>query len=463
MSGGAPNEFTRTLIGPRHEVIAFRKYRLEVLERKAEGGAVLEASQAVDVDRQHATIGSAAGNDLVLGDKAVSRSHCEIAVDDKGYLLRDLGSKNGTFLDANRIVAAYLRPGATIGVGDAKIVFNPIGEDVQIPLTKSVRFGKLVGPSLEMRAMFAILEKVADQDVTVLVEGESGTGKELVAEELHAHSARKDQPFIVFDCSAVAENLVESELFGHMRGSFTGANADRAGAFQVADGGTIFLDEIGELPLELQPKLLRALEAKEVRPVGSTQARTVNVRVIAATNRDLQEEVAKGAFRKDLYFRLDVVKIRVPPLRHRLADVAELVTEMVKAQSKGKKDKDAGEPPVIPQDVLAMLMTYSWPGNVRELKNFVERYLVFAPTDAAAAVELLDAGRPKGKASPAAGLMRFDLPYKDAKSRLLDAFEVQYCKKMLEKTKGNVSAAARESGIHRKHFEELVKKHSLKG
>jgi DNA-binding NtrC family response regulator len=183
----------------------------------------------------------------------------------------------------------------------------------------------------------------------------------------------------------------------------------------------------------------------------------VNIRLLAATNRDLQDEVAKGTFRKDLFFRLDVVRIRVPPLRHRLEDIPDLVADMIRAQTKGKP------PAGIPADALAMLMTYSWPGNVRELKNFVERYLVFAPADAAGAVELLDGGgRTKGKGGATGSLMRFDLPYKEAKGKLVEAFEVQYCKRVLDKNKGNISAAARESGIHRKHFEELVKKHSLK-
>jgi two-component system response regulator GlrR len=450
-------ESTRTMrITGRHEIVAFRKYRLQVSER-SEAGELVEPAQQVDVERQHATIGSAPGNDLVLTDPTVSRAHCEIAVDEHGYLLRDLGSKNGTFVDGNRVLAGYLKPGSVINAGDARIVFTPAGEDVQITLTATTRWGKLIGPSLEMRALFAVLEKVAAQDVTTLIEGESGTGKELVAAEIHAHSRRKDEPFVVFDCSAVAENLVESELFGHVKGAFTGAVSDRLGAVRTAAGGSLFLDEIGELPLELQPKLLRALESKEVRPVGSTKSEIVDVRVIAATNRDLTEEVAKGAFRKDLFFRLDVMRVRVPPLRHRLEDIPELVGDLVKARA--AKEKTELE---IPPDVLAMLKTYSWPGNVRELKNFVERYLVMAPETAGAAVELLETGRPKGKGSPASSLMRFDLPYKDAKAKLLDAFEAQYCKRWLEKNKGNISAAAREAGIHRKHFEELVKKHSLK-
>ena len=438
---------TRTLFAPgKPGVIVFRKYRLQVGKEKPQV-----------VDRRRVTVGTTGGCDVVVTDKAVSRVHCEIMVDEKGYLVRDLDSKNGTLLDGVRVIAGYLKPNSTIQVGDTKIAFSPADENAEIALAPVDRFGRLVGPSLEMRALFAMLEKVSPQDVTVLVEGESGTGKELVAQEIHAHSPRKDEPFVVFDCGAVPENLVESELFGHVKGSFTGATADRTGVFALADKGTLFLDEIGELPKELQPKLLRAIESREVRPVGGAKPVKCDVRLLAATNRDLQEEVKLGRFREDLFFRLNVVRIRVPALRRRREDIPALVETFLTAAAKG-----GAKPATMPADVLALLANHTWPGNVRELKNFVDRYRVFTPADAGQASALLDADRQGSISQPTASVMRFDLPFKDAKALLVETFEVQYCKRMLDQHGGNVSAAARESQIHRKYLEELVKKHGLK-
>jgi DNA-binding NtrC family response regulator len=442
---------TKTLmVGGRPGMIVFRKYRLTA-------GSGKEAKTTV-VDKRRATIGTAGGNDVVLSDKSVSRVHCEITVDEKGYLLRDLDSKNGTFLDGVRVVAGYLKPSSVIAAGDSKISFAAHDENAEIPLAAVEAFGKLVGPSLEMRALFAILEKVGPQDVTVLIEGESGTGKELVAQEIHAHSKREREPFMVFDCGAVPENLVESELFGHVKGSFTGATADRQGVFALADGGTLFLDEIGELAKDLQPKLLRALESREVRPVGGTKSIRCDVRLIAATNRDLSEEVKAGRFREDLYFRLNVVRVKVPPLRRRREDIPALVEHFLGAASA----KSGSARTAVPADVLALLANHTWPGNVRELKNFVDRFRVFAPPNASAAAQLLDADRHGSHSSGSASILRYDLPFKDAKSMLVETFEVEYCRRVLEKHGGNISAASREAGIHRKYLEELVKKHALK-
>ena len=449
---------TRTqLVAGRPGLITFPKFRLKVLDGPEKGRDVV-------IDRRRATIGAASGNELVLSDKSASRIHCEIVVDERGYQLRDLDSKNGTLLDGVRIIAGYLKATSVIQLGDTRIQFTPADENAEIPLAAEDRFGKLVGPSLEMRALFAILQKVAPQDVTVLIEGESGTGKEMVAQEIHGHSPRKDEPFVVFDCGAVPENLMESELFGHVKGAFTGATNDRAGAMQLASGGTLFLDELGELAKELQPKLLRALETKEVRPVGGNKPIQCDVRLIAATNRDLQEEVKRGHFREDLYFRLNVVRVRVPPLRRRKEDIGALVEHFLRAAAA----KNASAPRAsVPPDVIALLSNHNWPGNVRELKNFVDRFRVFAPSDAAGAAQLLDpADRSTTSGGAAAGgpsaPMRFDMPFKDAKSILVETFEVEYCRRLLEKHGGNVSAASREAGIHRKYLEELVKKHALK-
>ena len=371
---------TRTvLVGGSPSAIVFRKYRLKVEAGPDKGTDVV-------VDRRRATIGSTAGNELTLTDKSISRVHAEIVVDEKGYLLRDLDSKNGTTLDGVRVNSAYLKHKSVVVIGDTKIAFTAVEENAEIALAKDDRFGKLIGPSLEMRALFALLEKVAAEDVTVLVEGESGTGKELVAQEIHAHSPRKDEPFLILDCGAIPENLMESELFGHVKGSFTGATSDRKGLLELADGGTLFLDEIGELAKELQPKLLRALETREVRPVGGTKSVKSDVRVIAATNRELADEVKGGRFRQDLYFRLNVVRIKVPPLRRRTEDIPALIDVFLRANA--ARSGVARDP--VPKDVLQMLGSHTWPGNVRELKNFVDRFRVFSPESASAAAALLD-------------------------------------------------------------------------
>ena len=441
---------TRTVsVGGKPASIIFRKYRLQ--QRSGESGK--GDGQLFVGDRRRVTIGSEPGNDLVLSDPSVSRTHCEITIDQRGYLLRDLDSKNGALLDGVQILAAYMNPGSVIQLGETQLEFRHEEETKEVPLWPEDTYGRLVGPSLEMRALFAMMDRLAQQDITVLVEGESGTGKELIVQEIHAHSQRKEAPLIVFDCSAVPENLVESELFGHVKGAFTGATSDREGAFRLANGGTLFLDEMGELPREIQPKLLRVLENREIRPVGGSTSFSVDVRVIAATNRNLAEEVKKGAFREDLYFRLNVIRVEVPPLRRRKEDLQILITHFLgSAESEGPK---------LGGDVLAMLMNHSWPGNVRELKNFVDRFRVFAPADAAGAAQLLDKSIAPNQDGEGAEF-ELDLPYKEAKGNLVSRFEVAYCKMLMEQHSGNVSASARAAGIHRKYLEELVRKHSLK-
>jgi two-component system response regulator PilR (NtrC family) len=220
-----------------------------------------------------------------------------------------------------------------------------------------------------MRKLFAFLEKVAASDINVLIEGESGTGKEVVASEISQRGPRADKAFVIVDCGAISPSLVESELFGHVRGAFTGADRDRVGAFEAADGGTVFLDEIGELPLELQPKLLRTIEARAIRRVGETRSRKVDVRVIAATNRDLERQVAENTFREDLYYRLNVIPVTVPPLRERREDVPLLVNHFVKKYAKSAGRAIAQVSP----ESFSLLSTYEWPGNVRQLENTIER------------------------------------------------------------------------------------------
>ncbi|HEX6839000.1 MAG TPA: sigma 54-interacting transcriptional regulator, partial [Polyangia bacterium] len=305
-------------------------------------------------------IGKVDENDLALPEETVSRVHCEILRDQKGHLLRDLHSTNGTFLDGAEIKEAYIRPGSIITVGTVQLKFQPFEERIDIlPSDKDV-LGEMVGSSLKMREIFGLVERIAPTEATVLIEGETGTGKDLVARTIHDLSKRKDKPFIIVDCGAVSGTLIESELFGHEKGAFTGATTTRQGAFEAAHGGTIFLDELGELSLDLQPKLLRVLEQREIRRVGGNRTIKVDIRVVAATKQDLQKEVQKGKFREDLYFRLSVVPIHTPSLRERKEDIPLILRTILQNMT-----KDGAEPRAIDDAALDSLLTHDWPGNVR--------------------------------------------------------------------------------------------------
>jgi DNA-binding NtrC family response regulator len=269
-------------------------------------------------------IGSAADVELVLHDPTVSGRHAEIQIGARGYVVRDLGSKNGVLLGNLRVERAPLADGQRLRLGETVLVVRALGRAHALPLARPGRFGNLVAASVKMRAVVATLARLAESDLTVLLEGETGTGKEVAAQALHASGKRAGGPFVVFDCGAVPAGLVASELFGHEKGAFSGAHARRDGLFAEADGGTLFLDEIGELPLELQPVLLRALETRATRRVGSVHEERHDVRLVAATNRNLAEEVRAGRFRQDLFYRLGGARVRLPPLRERLEDVREL-------------------------------------------------------------------------------------------------------------------------------------------
>jgi DNA-binding NtrC family response regulator len=396
-------------------------------------------------------IGTHSSNDVVLADPAVSRFHCRLVREDGGWRVRDTGSLNGTRLDGVRIRDADLPvEGALLAVGDSLVRVRQAQAEREAVVPMIPSFGSLAGTSVTMRKLFAMLEKVAQSDINVLIEGESGTGKELVATEIVQRGARADKPFVIVDCGAISPNLVESELFGHVRGAFTGADRDRIGAFESADGGTVFLDEIGELPIELQPKLLRALEAREIRRVGETKARKVNVRVVSATNRDLEREVNKSRFREDLYFRLAVIQVHVPPLRERLDDLLILIRVFLSMLGVPEEER------LFPASVLAEMQKHDWPGNVRELRNYVERTVVLqtaSPTS-----------RRASTSSPALGaVVDIKVPFKLAKDAAVDTFERAYLGALLESCGGNMSKAARTAGMDRMYLHRLVQKHGLRG
>jgi DNA-binding NtrC family response regulator len=396
------------------------------------------------------TIGSGAGCDVRLSDPTVSRRHLAASPTPEGLMVRDLGSTNGSFVRGARFQELLLGFGAEIQIGQTFLKYVPEEELVDVPPADVEHFGAILGREPKMRQLFSLLDEVARTDATVLIEGETGTGKELLAEEIHRHGARKDRPFVVFDCGAVPEDLVESALFGHVRGAFTGAVHDRRGAFVEADGGTLFLDEIGELPIEAQPALLRAIDRRMVRPVGGAAYQTVDVRIVAATNRDVRAEVAARRFREDLYYRLAVFRIGIPPLRERPADVPLLVRHFVDGFAR------RGPLHVTPAD-LDRLARRPWPGNVRELRNVLERACALSRGDT---LDLGDAPGEVGTPAPAP-LIDADLPFKEAKARVVDDFERGYLRALLLRHDGNLSAAARTADLDRKHLRELLRKHGL--
>jgi two-component system, NtrC family, response regulator HydG len=404
-----------------------------------------------------AQIGTDASADLTLSDPSVSRQHLRVTSQGSRLRVKDLGSKNGTFLGGARIVEAEVPLGAVLVLGNTQVQIQSRWYVREVSPSKAKSFGELFGESLAMREIFAILERVADADVTVLVEGESGTGKELVARSLHHASARAKRPYVVFDCGSVPAELAESELFGHKKGSFSGAIADREGAFHKAHGGTICLDELGELPLDLQPKLLRVLETGEVRSVGEDTPRKVDVRVIASTNRDLAAEARHGRFRSDLFYRLEVVRVRIPPLRQRPDDIPGLVMRLLEGKL------PPGDAPSGPN--LERLISYGWPGNVRELRNALARAVTLARKPGGPPARFSDlvinlgpaAARPTTLGADFPGVAS-PLPFKEARAQLLESFERAYVGALLERHRGNVSQAATAAGVSRTFLYELLKR-----
>jgi DNA-binding NtrC family response regulator len=396
-------------------------------------------------------VGSGSECDLVLADERVSRRHLEVRREGERFRVRDLESKNGTLFEGSQLVEAVVGAGATLKLGRSFVRLVPAPEALEVPPSQSRRFGELVAESLVMREVFAILELAANGDVTVLLEGETGTGKELAARGLHDASARRRGPFVAVDCGALPESLVESELFGHVRGAFTGAADARKGAFQRADKGTLFLDELDSVPLPVQARLLRAIEERKVRAVGADAEREVDVRLVAAARRDLAGLVAEGAFRPDLYYRLSVVRVALPALRARREDLAPMVAEMLRRRG-------LDEPGAIEGDNLDALLAHDWPGNGRELRNVVDRALALRPA-ARRFAELRISTAPSASPEPLA--VRTDLSFADAKQRVTDAFEQRYLADLWARADGNLSEAARLANVDRKHLRTLLRKHGI--
>jgi transcriptional regulator with PAS, ATPase and Fis domain len=420
-----------------------RKTALQVRSAKLVITKGVDAGRSVMIDQPTFVIGTGQSADVRLGDPAVSREHVRVSLLPNGVRLRDDGSKNGTWLGGVRIREVLLSSDASIVVGGTTIAITIEADDLELPLSANDRFGDAIGASAVMRNLFAILEKVAPTELTVLLEGESGTGKDVLARAIHARSARANEPMVVVDCGAIPETLIESELFGHERGSFTGADKARKGVFEEANGGTLFLDEIGELPVEMQPKLLRALEAREVRPVGARAPRPIDVRVVAATSRRLAEAARTGEFRSDLFYRLAVARVTVPPLRDRLEDVLPIARAMLRVL---RSDPHLE----IPTDLASMLEAYTWPGNVRELRNVVERWAALGRLDRTMFDPL------EAQQSAEDDLSR--LPYHEARKIVLDRFEEKYLPRVLERAGGVMARAAELAEVARPSFYRMLER-----
>jgi DNA-binding NtrC family response regulator len=435
-------ELTVPLDRPPAE-LRIHKIRLEIIDGPDQG-------LVAELAGPHSRIGTGKECELVLKDPTVSRVHVMVRIERDSIRIVDVGSRNGTQIDGIAVRDAYARPDSLIALGNTKLRLRMLDDVVDFPLSSRDRFGRLLGRSTAMRHVFAILERIAPTDLPILIEGENGTGKELVAEAIHEQSPRATEPYVVFDCSAVSPTLIESELFGHVRGAFTNAVSDRVGVFEAANGGTLFLDEIGELPLDLQPKLLRALERGEVQRVGSSVKRRVEVRVIAATNRQLSREVERGKFREDLYFRLNVLNVSLPPLRERLDDIPIIARHF---------EKDlmprTGATAPLSEEAITAFMNRAWPGNVRQLRNEVARALSLGPSPKPP----VPPETPSEAAPPTIDLSE---PLLVGSKRIAEQYEKAYIEAALRQTGGNVSRAADLAQVNRKFIQRAMKRWGLR-
>ena len=447
---------TRVSRDNRPRTVNLRRCKLVVIKGPERG------KECVLAEGGRLRVGTAAHNELALSDETVSREHFYIEWDSKGFLLCDRGSTNGTFLNGAEIREAFLRPGWVIGAGSTELQFKPFEERIEIRPSEKEELGDMVGRSKAMREIFGLIERIAPTDATVLIEGETGTGKDMIARALHRLSPRAEQPFVVVDCGAVSGTLIESELFGHEKGAFTGAVSTRLGAFEQANQGTIFLDELGELAVDLQPKLLRVLEQREFRRVGGSRSLKVDLRVIAATTKDLKSEVEKGKFREDLYFRLNVVPIVAPSLRDRRVDIPLLARHFL--GKLGPRGRDV-EQARLSDSAMAALEAHDWPGNVRELRNVIERALALGDDPANLLAPLgthpLVGGDSEPPAPKEPSGFEHGLSFREQKERWNDRFERRYLRWLLDQTEGNISRAARLADMDRKYLHKLLKKHGI--
>jgi transcriptional regulator with PAS, ATPase and Fis domain len=414
------------------ELVA-RRWIVEVVSGPDAGKSIERAGGTI-------VVGSHSEADLTLSDPSVSRYHAELRLLPEGVLALDLGSKNGMRVGSSRVERALIPAGGTVRLGRTELKVSPRDDEVAVGDDPEA-FGGFLTAAKSCRKVLAQLRLVARTEATILLQGETGTGKELLARAIHDHSQRAGGPFVVVDCGAVTKTLLESQLFGHVKGAFTGAVESRAGAFEAADHGTVVLDELGELPLDLQPKLLRVLEARTVRRVGDVEDKPVDVRFVASTNRDLEAMVRAGEFREDLFYRVAVVRAKVPPLRERLEDVPLLALHSAK--------RLGGDGVRLTDEAQAVLSSYDWPGNARELRNVIERAVALKKGSLIEPKDLF----------PEEDLKQHT--FHEAKDQVIAEFERRYVKALLARHQGNVSGAAREAGLSRNALYALMKRSGL--
>jgi two-component system response regulator HydG len=410
----------------------------------------------VDAARQGSVlVGQSSACTVQLADRQASRRHAAFDLADRQLRVSDLGSTNGTFVNGVSIVEALLQGGEIVRIGQTAFRVDLVTSASMVVVSPSAQFGRLVGSSVEMRRLYPLFERLGANDLPVVIEGETGTGKELLAESLHERGPRASGPFVVFDCTAVAPTLVESELFGHERGAFTGAVGTRRGVFEQADGGTLLIDEIGDMPLALQPKLLRVLERSEVRRVGTERSVPVDVRVLCATRRNLDREVQAGRFRDDLFHRLAVARVELPPLRRRRGDIAVLARALCLQMGASAS--------AIPEALLRSWEDYAWPGNVRELRNAVTRRLALGDlAQLESSLREADVAPPSRPAGPVGGgegalerILAVGYPFPEARRRVIEEFEQRFVERVLAEHGGNVTRAAEASGVARRQLQRV--------
>jgi DNA-binding NtrC family response regulator len=421
--------------------LPIRTVRVDVIDGPDSGRSHVAAEDKV-------TIGTAIDNDLMLEDDSVSRYHVELSRGRTGVQIVDCGSTNGTLVHGVRVATGEAPAGSVLSLGRSRLRVSD-GEEVTLELHEQTSLARVHGRSPVMRRLMSAVQRAARSDVSVLVVGESGTGKELIARALHDLGPRARRPFVAVDCGALSPSLVASELFGHEKGAFTGADHQHAGAFERASGGTLFLDEIGELPLALQANLLGALERKKLRRLGGRADVVVDVRVVSATNRDVRADVNSGAFRLDLYYRLAAVTLRLPPLRERSEDIELLVEHFLREAGHDGPVED-----LISAPTMRSLASHHWPGNVRELRNLIEATLAMGEPPP------LDTVQPTDPGDPFAPLLAQS--YRTARLQVLHQFEVRYLAALIARCRGNVSRAAREAQMNRSHLIELLQRHQLR-